>query len=51
MHICNIYRTSVLFQSVLLQPLEAALVRTNYKLSEAKDAYLLSVYFEHKNQL
>ena len=24
------------FQSVLLQPLEAALVRTNYKLSEAK---------------
>jgi len=35
--LCNRYRTSSLFlQRVLLQPLESALVRTNYKLSEAK---------------
>ena len=36
LRLCNIYHTSLFFQSVFLQPWEAALVRMTYSLSEAK---------------
>ena len=41
--LCNRYRTRFSFQSVLLQPLEAALVRTNYTTVRGEDT------FEEKN--
>ena len=48
---CRISQIPVLvffFHRVLLQPLEAALVRTNYKLSEARySIYYLHVYCNH----